>query len=96
MKRVFRSGVAVAALIGLAGSAYAADIARRVQKPVAPAPYVAPVYNWSGLYAGVYGGGGWGTAEISGRPARGSMGWKPTSAGAASRIAPPAAGLAAA
>ncbi|HZS65217.1 MAG TPA: outer membrane protein [Xanthobacteraceae bacterium] len=73
MKRVFRSGVAVAALIGLAGSAYAADIARRVQKPVAPAPYVAPVYNWSGLYAGVYGGGGWGTAEISGTPGTGSF-----------------------
>jgi outer membrane immunogenic protein len=38
------------------GSAFAADMA--VKAP--PPPVVAPVYNWTGFYVGIEGGGGWG------------------------------------
>jgi outer membrane immunogenic protein len=73
MKRVFLCGVAMAALIGLVGSAGAADIVRRPPPTKAPVTYVPPVYNWSGPYAGLYGGGGWGSAEIEGTPGTGSF-----------------------
>jgi len=71
MKRVLLSGVAMAALVG---SAAAADIPRRVEQPAkAPATYVAPIYNWSGFYAGINGGWGGGDAEITGTPGPGSF-----------------------
>jgi len=66
MKRVFLSGVALAALVS---SAMAADIQRRVEQRVAPVPYVVPVYNWTGFYAGINGGWGWGTGSFDGSPA---------------------------
>jgi outer membrane immunogenic protein len=44
------------AAVVIATSASAADLGRRVA-PVIAAP--APVYNWSGLYVGVHGGGAW-------------------------------------
>jgi outer membrane immunogenic protein len=53
----------VFALIGITGTALAADL------PPAPPPrapaYVAlpPVYNWSGFYIGINGGWGWGNAK---------------------------------
>src|SRR5947209_4434645 len=48
------------ALTLFATSAMAADLAVR-----APARYVAPVsvYNWTGFYVGIEGGGGWGVAR---------------------------------
>ena len=61
MKRVLLSTAAIALLSGMA---YAADL------PVLEAPAPAeifvptPVANWSGVYLGVHGGYGWGTAEI--------------------------------
>jgi outer membrane immunogenic protein len=58
MKLVLLSGVALAALMGTAS---AADIPRRVEP--APVPYV---YNWTGFYAGINGGVGWGDAKIGG------------------------------
>lgn len=71
MKRVLLSGVAIAAL---AGSASAADIPRRVEQVrAAPVAYVAPAYNWTGLYAGINGGGGWGWGSLSGPPATGDF-----------------------
>jgi len=60
------AGVAVIAL-GIS-AASAADIPRRQAAPPAAAPvYVAdPVYNWTGFYLGVAGGGGWGTSNFNG------------------------------
>jgi outer membrane immunogenic protein len=70
MKRVLLSGVALAALVG---SAAAADIPRRVEQVRTPVAYVAPVYNWSGLYAGINGGYGWGNSSFGGPPATGDF-----------------------
>jgi outer membrane immunogenic protein len=49
-----------ALLTAFATSAMAADVAVR-----APARYFAPVavYNWTGFYVGIEGGGGWGFAR---------------------------------
>lgn len=70
MKRVLLSGVALAALVG---SASAADIPRRVERAAAPVPYVAAVYNWTGFYAGINAGWGWGTGSLSGPPPSGDL-----------------------
>lgn len=70
MKRVFLSGVALAALLSFAN---AADIQRRVEQRVAPVPYVVPVYNWTGFYAGINGGWGWGTGSFDGTVASGDL-----------------------
>lgn len=72
MKRLFLSGAALAALVG---SASAADIPRRVEQVRAapPVAYVAPAYNWTGLYVGINGGGGWGTSSFSGPPRTGDF-----------------------
>jgi len=59
MKRTISTGIAIAALLGIAGTASAADMAR--QMPVKAPAYVAPYYNWTGFYAGINGGGGWGS-----------------------------------
>ena len=59
MKRLFFAGVG---LLVLAGAAGAADL------PPGPGPYykapayLPPLYNWSGFYIGVNGGGGFGTS----------------------------------
>jgi outer membrane immunogenic protein len=54
MKKLLLAG---AALVVLTSAASAADLAAR---PYTKAPaYVAPVYNWTGFYAGVMGGYGW-------------------------------------
>jgi outer membrane immunogenic protein len=45
------------ALVAFAAPAAAADMAVKA----APAPYVAPIYNWTGLYIG--GNGGWGASH---------------------------------
>jgi outer membrane immunogenic protein len=52
---------AAALTIGLAQTAFAADLPQRP----APAPLLAPtpVYNWTGIYFGINGGWGWGNQE---------------------------------
>src|SRR5437868_15161607 len=60
MKRFLAAGAALVALLGLVGQAAAADLGRRGQQMPVKAPYMAPVYNWTGLYLGINGGGGWG------------------------------------
>ncbi len=55
MKKLLLASVA---LIALASSASAADLAARPYTKAPPAP-ISPVYNWSGFYAGVMGGYGW-------------------------------------
>ena len=91
MHRNFLALFAAAGLaIGLAQSASAADLSRR---PVykAPAPVVA-AYNWSGFYAGVHAGYGWGdlgvsaaglagTGDIDGWFGGGQIGWNWQAAG---------------
>ena len=57
MKKLLLASVGLLAL-GIT-SASAADIARR-RAPPPPAPVVTPVFNWTGFYAGINGGYGWG------------------------------------
>jgi outer membrane immunogenic protein len=57
MKKFLLGTVAVA-LMGMAAPVLAADMA---YKAPAPAPYVAPIYNWTGFYIG--GNGGWGQSH---------------------------------
>lgn len=60
MKRILLASVGFAVIAGL-GTASAADLSRQYYK--APPPYVAPINNWTGIYLGVNGGGGWGSSH---------------------------------
>jgi len=61
MKKALLAGAAIAALTLGAFPAAAADLSTR---PVYKAPTMVPVvYNWTGFYIGVSGGGAWGTSE---------------------------------
>ena len=53
---------AMASILAVQAS-FAADIPRPAPQP-APA-YLAPVYNWTGPYIGLSGGGGWGSSSWS-------------------------------
>src|SRR5690348_15872344 len=55
MKRVVFAFVALAATTATAA---AADLARRAPYYPAPGPIYAPVFNWTGFYIGINGGGG--------------------------------------
>jgi len=57
----------VLALIGIGGSALAADLppSPPPRAPVTYVPAVLPVYNWSGVYLGINGGWGWGNAKYT-------------------------------
>lgn len=58
MKRVILASIAV---VALGGAAAAADLPPSPgPAPYYKAPVYAPVYNWSGFYLGINGGGGWG------------------------------------
>ena len=62
MRRIIGGIIGVGVVIGLGGSALAADL----PPPRAPAVYVPavlPIYNWAGIYVGVNGGWGWGNAK---------------------------------
>ncbi|MDZ5450639.1 outer membrane protein [Labrys sp. ZIDIC5] len=54
--------LALAALLLTSTSAFAADLAPQAVEPVAPV--VAPVYNWTGFYAGVHAGAAIGQGKI--------------------------------
>jgi outer membrane immunogenic protein len=58
MKRILFTTVALGVL-GLMSPALAADL------PMKAAPVVTPMYDWSGFYVGVYGGGGFGNHNIN-------------------------------
>lgn len=64
MKRFVLASVAALAVVTTVGAAHAADIQRRQAMP-AKAPVYVQAYNWSGLYLGINGGGGWGTTNWS-------------------------------
>jgi outer membrane immunogenic protein len=63
MKKILTLSVSALAIVA-ATSAFGADIQRRQVVTKAPA-YVTPVYNWTGLYAGINGGWGWGNSNFS-------------------------------
>jgi outer membrane immunogenic protein len=60
MKRVFFALVGLAALTGTAA---AADLPRPAPAPYYKAPVALPVYNWTGFYIGINGGGGFGRSQ---------------------------------
>jgi outer membrane immunogenic protein len=64
MKRLILAGISVLALAAAVSAANAADLGRRGMPAKAPA-YVEPVYNWTGFYAGINGGWGFGSSEWS-------------------------------
>src|SRR6266700_2906810 len=63
--RLCTSAAAAAAVFGACLQTQAADISTRVPaKAPAHAPYApVPYFNWSGLYFGLNGGGGWGRSS---------------------------------
>ena len=76
MKRILSTGIAIAALLGLAAQASAADMSRAM--PTKAPAYVVPYYNWTGAYVGINGGGGWGTGngiDTSGGFVGGTLGY---------------------
>lgn len=64
MKRVLAAAVGMLATAGLVGSVNAADLPRRAA-PAPMAPVYQQVFNWTGPYLGINGGGGWGTSSWS-------------------------------
>ena len=50
-------------LLGLTGVANAADIPQAAPYTRAPVAVLPPVYNWTGFYIGLMGGGGWSTNQ---------------------------------
>jgi len=63
MKKLLLASAGILA-IGVV-SASAADIQRRAPMPSKAPVYVAPPYNWTGFYVGLYGGGGFGRSDFS-------------------------------
>src|SRR5271169_696003 len=63
MKAVLRSTVAAAALLTISLSAKAADLPMAPVYQPASAPVARQVYNWTGIYVGVNGGGAWGNQD---------------------------------
>ncbi|MBI3703911.1 MAG: porin family protein [Rhizobiales bacterium] len=63
MKKLLLAGIGLLALGATAASA--ADIQRRQAMPAkAPLYSPVPVYNWTGFYVGINGGGGWGRSDF--------------------------------
>jgi outer membrane immunogenic protein len=75
MKRVVLAGISALAVVTMMGAANAADIQRRQAMPTKAPAYVA-AYNWTGMYVGVNGGGGFGHSTWSG--ATGTSGFNTT------------------
>lgn len=66
MKRALLAGLGVLAVVSMIGSAKAADISRRVVQPMPAKAPAFEVYNWTGFYVGINGGGAWGRSTWSG------------------------------
>lgn len=62
MRHFHFAALAAVAVFGLASVASAADLPR---KAPAYTPPVAPVYNWTGFYAGLNAGGVWGNSDVT-------------------------------
>jgi outer membrane immunogenic protein len=63
MKRVLSATIGLAAMGALAGSASAADLPRHGPAPAAAPVYMPVAYNWTGFYAGINGGWGFGNSS---------------------------------
>jgi outer membrane immunogenic protein len=63
MKKLLVAGISAAALCG--APALAADIPTKAPAPayVGKGPVAAPIFNWTGFYVGIEGGGGWGSTK---------------------------------
>ena len=66
MKRLVLAGLGVVAMATMMASAQAADMPRRAAMPTKAAPMYNAPYNWTGVYVGINGGGGWGRSDFSG------------------------------
>jgi outer membrane immunogenic protein len=69
-KIVFTGACALSMIVGVV-SAFGADIGPR-NMPT-KAPVYAAAYNWTGFYAGINGGGGWGYSDFSAPFSSGSL-----------------------
>ena len=65
----------IAALAALTGTAAAADLVTRGYYPPPPPPIYVPLYNWTGFYIGVNGGGGFGNSNWDSTGGRDVSGW---------------------
>lgn len=72
MKRFVLAGIGALAVVTTMGAANAADMPRRAAMP-AKAPLYVQTYNWTGGYAGINGGAGWGRSDYSAPFASGSF-----------------------
>jgi outer membrane immunogenic protein len=54
--------VAFVGLVAFTGAAAAADLSRPPPSAAYPAPVIMPVYNWTGFYFGINGGGAFGSS----------------------------------
>jgi outer membrane immunogenic protein len=59
MKKFLLATIGLAALVGIAAPASAADMAVKARPP---APVLPPIYDWTGFYIGA--NGGWGEREF--------------------------------
>ena len=62
MKKILLASVGLLALS--VASASAADIQRRQAMPAKAPAYIMPVYNWTGPYIGISGGGAFGRSDV--------------------------------
>lgn len=65
MKRVILAGVSALAVVTMMGAANAADLPRRRAEMPVKAPAYMPTFSWTGFYAGINGGGGFGRSNWS-------------------------------
>jgi outer membrane immunogenic protein len=65
MKRVVLASMGALAIMTIMGAANASDLPRRHAMPAKAPIYVEPAYNWTGFYAGINGGYGFGHSEWS-------------------------------
>jgi outer membrane immunogenic protein len=65
MRQSIVACVGLLASVLAGGTAAAADLPPRYQ-PVPKAPFYSPIYNWTGFYLGINGGGGWGQSQWDG------------------------------
>ena len=63
MKRAVLAGLGALATVMTMTAAQAADMPRPQAMPTKAPAYIAPLYSWTGAYAGVNGGYGWGRSE---------------------------------
>jgi outer membrane immunogenic protein len=73
MKKFIFATAGIAAMAVGVATASAADLPRREPLPAKAVPYVAPIYNWTGFYVGINGGGAFGGRSGYGGNATGGL-----------------------